>query len=306
MKQKTCIILAGATASGKTDLAITIAQHYKTEIISADSRQCYKELNFGVAKPSTEQLASVPHHFINSHSIIENISAADFEQYALSAAEKIFEHKDVAVMCGGTGLYIKAFCEGLDNIPVADDEIKQDISEGYKKNGIVWLQEIIKSEDPLFWEKGENHNPHRLMRALEVIRNTGNSILAYQQKIKKERDFNIIKIGLDVPREILYDRINKRTDKMRKAGLTEEVRSLMPYKTLNALQTVGYRDLFEYFENKISEEKAFELIKQNTRHYAKRQITWFKKDAEIVWVKPEDIILRIGKEIKKNYIAKRI
>ena len=306
MKQKTCIILAGATASGKTDLAITIAQHYKTEIISADSRQCYKELNFGVAKPSTEQLASVPHHFINSHSIIENISAADFEQYALSAAEKIFEHKDVAVMCGGTGLYIKAFCEGLDNIPVADDEIKQDISEGYKKNGIVWLQEIIKSEDPLFWEKGENHNPHRLMRALEVIRNTGNSILAYQQKIKKERDFNIIKIGLDVPREILYDRINKRTDKMRKAGLTKEVRSHMPYKTLNALQTVGYRDLFEYFENKISEEKAFELIKQNTRHYAKRQITWFKKDAEIVWVKPEDIILRIGKEIKKNYIAKRI
>ena len=305
MKQKTCIILAGPTASGKTDLAISIAKLYNTEIISADSRQCYRELNIGVAKPCDEQLATVHHHFINSHFITENLSAADFEQYALSAAEKILEYNDVVVMCGGTGLYIKAFCEGLDDIPEADNEIKKIISENYHASGIAWLQDKIKKEDPFFWEKGENKNPHRLMRALEVMRNTGKSVLTYQRRTKKERNFNILKIGLDLRREILYDRINNRTDKMRQEGLTDEVWSLTTYKNLNALQTVGYRELIEYFENKISEEKAYELIKQNTRHYAKRQMTWFKKDPEFVWVKPEVAVQKIAIEMKTDYIAKR-
>ena len=295
MKQKTCIIIAGPTASGKTDIAISVAEHYNTGIISADSRQCFKELNIGVAKPSNEQLETVPHHFINSHSITENISAADFEKYALQAVEKIFEHNDVAVMCGGTGLYIKAFCEGLDDIPEAGAEIKNTISENYTASGISWLQNCIQKEDPFFWQKGENQNPHRLMRALEVVRNTGKSVLAYQQKIKKERSFNIIKVGLDVPRDILYERINTRVDKMRQAGLADEVKALTAYQQLNALQTVGYRELFEYFDNKISEKKAFELIKQNTRHYAKRQMTWFKKDPEIQWMEP----LLIADTLKK-------
>ena len=295
MKQKTCIIIAGPTASGKTDIAISVAEHYNTEIISADSRQCFKELNIGVAKPSPEQLETVPHHFINSHSITENISAADFEKYALRTVEEIFKTNDVAIMCGGTGLYIKAFCEGLDDIPETDAEIKKVISEKYNSFGIAWLQDSIKNEDPVFWQKGEIQNPHRLMRALEVVRNTGKSVLAYQQKIKKERSFNIIKVGLDVPRDILYERINTRVDKMRQAGLADEVKALTAYQQLNALQTVGYMELFEYFDNKISKKKAFELIKQNTRHYAKRQMTWFKKDPEIQWMEP----LLIADTLKK-------
>lgn len=287
MKQKICIIIAGPTASGKTDVAISLAKYFKTEIISADSRQCFKELNIGVAKPSPEQLAEIAHHFINSHSITDAVSAADFEKYALGAAEKIFEHKDVVVMCGGTGLYIKTFCEGLDEIPETDPVIKNEIAENYKTGGIEWLRKQIQHEDPLFWEKGEIQNPHRIMRALEVKRTTGKSVLLHQQKIKKERNFKVIKIGLEVPRETLYQRINDRVDKMQQQGLEEEVQKNLPFKELNALQTVGYRELFDFFENKINREKAFDMIKQNTRHYAKRQVTWFKKDPEIIWTAPE-------------------
>lgn len=301
MKQKTCIIIAGPTASGKTDAALSIASHFNTEIISADSRQCFKELNIGVAKPSPVQLAQIPHHFINSHSITENVSAADFEKFALHAVEKIFEHNDTAVMCGGTGLYIKAFCEGLDEIPETDEEVKKAIAENFAEHGIQWLQKNIQSEDPLFWQKGENKNPHRIIRALEVIRTSGKSILSYQQKTKKERAFKIIKIGLDVPRDILYTRINNRVGEMQQQGLEEEARELFRYRELNALQTVGYRELFDHFENKISREKAFDLIRQNTRHYAKRQMTWFKKDPEIKWINAlakqdevKDMLLKIS------------
>ncbi len=293
--RKTCIIIVGATASGKTDIAIEIAKYFNTEIISADSRQCFKELNVGVAKPSESQLASIPHHFINSHSIHENFSAADFERYALVKIEKIFEKNNVAVMCGGTGLYIKAFTDGLDDIAETDVIIKNEISANYKEHGIEWLQNQIKKLDPLFYEQGEIQNPYRLMRALEVFMTTGQSIIAQQKKIKKKRDFNIIKLGLDVPRDILYERINNRVGVMFENGLEEEVKNLIPYKYLNALQTVGYRELFDYFEGTISLEKAFDLIKQNTRHYAKRQLTWFKKDAEVLWLPPTIII----EEIKK-------
>jgi tRNA dimethylallyltransferase len=290
MKQKTCIIICGPTASGKTDIAINIAKQFNTQIISADSRQCFKELGIGVAKPSLEQLSATHHYFINSHSITENISAADFEQYALGAINEIFKANDVAVMVGGTGLYIKAFCEGLDDIPQIDPQIKKDIIESYTAHGITWLQEKLQQEDPLYFEKGEIQNPQRMMRALEVIRNTGKSIVTHQQKIKKERDFNIIKIGIDIPRPILYDRINSRVDKMMAQGLEKEAKELHPQKALNALQTVGYRELFDYFNNTISLEKAVELIKQNTRHYAKRQMTWFKKDEAVIWLQPNAVL----------------
>jgi tRNA dimethylallyltransferase len=273
-----CIIIAGPTASGKTDIAIHVAKYFQTEIISADSRQCYKEMNIGTAKPSPAQLAEVPHHFINSHSITDELSAADFERFALAAAEKIFEKNNTVVMCGGTGLYIKAFCEGLDDIPSAGVEIKKMISENFNSKGLEWLQQEVKENDPLFWETGEVQNPHRLIRALEVVLSTGKSIQTFRQGTKKERDFDIVKLCLDLPREILYERINHRAGMMREAGLAEEARQLLPYKNLNALQTVGYRELFDFFDGKISEEKAFELIKQNTRHYAKRQVTWFKKE----------------------------
>lgn len=284
------IIIAGPTASGKTDIAIELAQRFNTDIISADSRQCFKELNIGVAKPSPEQLAAAHHYFINSHSITDNLSAADYERYALDAADKIFAKNNTAIMCGGTGLYIKAFCEGLDAIPETDPAIKDEIAAGFAEGGIEWLQAAIEKEDPLFFEKGESQNPHRLMRALEVRRSTGRSILELQTKLKKERLFEIIKISLDLPRELLYERINHRVDLMMAAGLEEEVRGLLPNKNLNALQTVGYRELFDYFEGKISVSRAIELIKQNTRNYAKRQITWFKKDGEVKWLKPEDVV----------------
>ncbi len=289
-KQKTCIIICGPTASGKTDIAIDVAQHFNTEIISADSRQCFKELDIAVAKPSLLQLQTVPHHFINTHHITEPFSAADYEKYALKIVTELFDKHNTVVMCGGTGLYIKAFCEGLDDFEPINENIRIEIRDEYKKQGLLWLQNCIQNEDKLYWQKGEIQNPQRLMRALEVIRGTGKSIVLQQQKLKKERDFNIVKIGIDIDRPNLYERINNRVEVMLKQGLVEEARDLFPQKNLNALQTVGYRELFDYFENNISLERAIERIKQNTRHYAKRQLTWFKKDEAVMWLKPESIL----------------
>ena len=297
---KTCIVIVGPTASGKTAAAIEVAQYFNTEIISADSRQCFTELNIAVAKPIAEELSLVPHHFINSHSITDNVTAADFESFALAAADKIFEKNNIAVMCGGTGLYIKAFTEGLDAIPETDHKIKEAIADGYKREGLGWLQNKIKETDPLFWEKGEIHNPHRLLRALEVFMTTGISIIAQQKKIKKLRPFNIIKVGIEITREVLYDRINCRVEGMQEQGLENEAKLLYPNKELNALQTVGYRELFDFFEGKTTREKAFELIKQNSRHYAKRQLTWFKKDGEIIWLPQDEILSYLQSKLKKN------
>lgn len=296
--EKTCIVLVGPTASGKTALAIEIAQQFNTAIISADSRQCFKELNIGVAKPNDLQLNAVPHHFINSHSIVGNVSAADFERFALNAANNIFNNSDVAVVCGGTGLYIKAFTDGLDEIASTDITIKNEITAAYEQQGIAWLQKKVKETDPLFWEKGETSNPHRLLRALEVFMSTGISIIAQQKKIKKHRPFNIIKVGIEIDRQVLYDKINSRVDVMQADGLEEEARLLFPFKHLNALQTVGYRELFNFFEGKNNREKAFELIKQNSRHYAKRQLTWFKKDEEITWLEQSEILTYVKNKLQ--------
>ena len=299
---KTCIVIVGPTASGKTAAAIDVAQYFNTEIISADSRQCFTELNIAVAKPTAAQLKLVPHHFINSHSITDNVTAADFERFALAAADKIFEKNNVVVICGGTGLYIKAFTEGLDAIPPTDEIIKKEIAHAYNQHGLEWLQNKIKETDPLFWEKGEIHNPHRLIRALEVFMTTGISIIAQQKKIKKVRPFNIIKVGIEITREVLYDRINDRVDAMQQQGLENEAKLLYPNKELNALQTVGYRELFDFFEGKTTREKAFELIKQNSRHYAKRQLTWFKKDEEIIWLPQNEILPYLQNKLQKNLL----
>ncbi len=280
---KTCIIIAGPTAVGKTSAAIALAQHFKTGIVSADSRQCYKELNIGVAKPSAEQLQQVKHYFINSHAVTEEVNAGMFEQYALNAVTEIFKQNDVAVMVGGTGLYIRAFCEGMDEIPAASPEVRHYINQQYNQGGLQWLQNEIKEKDPAWYEAGEIQNPQRIMRALEVVITSGRSILSFRKEKKTGRDFNIIKIGLSLPREDLYQRINKRVDEMMKDGLEEEVRSLTNYKALNALQTVGYSELFEYMEGAFDLNKAVDLIKRNTRHYAKRQLTWFAKDRSIQW-----------------------
>ena len=236
--------------------------------------------------PATSRYHTIHHYFINSHSIHEAISAADYEKYALTSAEKIFQQNDIAVMVGGTGLYIKAFCEGLDPIPAVDEKIRNEIITAYELHGIDWLQEQVKKNDPAYHASGEMQNPQRMMRALEVKLSTGNSITSFQTKQKVTRDFNIIQIGIELPREILYKQINSRVDAMIKMGLEEEARSLLPYRNLNALQTVGYKELFSYFDGEISLSKAVELIKQNTRHYAKRQMTWFKKDDSITWLLP--------------------
>ena len=238
---KTCIITAGPTAVGKTALAIRIAQYFSTEIISADSRQCYKELNIGVAKPSIVELKQVKHHFINSHSIHDNVNAIVFEKYALQKTEEIFQNNDFVVMAGGTGLYLKAFCEGMDDIPEIPAEIREQIIKEYKTNGNVWLQKQVQEKDPAYFAAGEIKNPQRLMRALEVKLATGISITEFQNEQKKQRSFNIIKIGLELPREILYQNINNRVDEMMKNGLLDEAKSLVSFQYLNALQTVGYK-----------------------------------------------------------------
>lgn len=273
----------GPTAVGKTAFAIQLAHALQTKIISADSRQCYRELNIGVAKPNDKELNEVHHYFINSHSILEELHVRSFEQYALQAVNEIFQNSDVAVMVGGTGLYIKTFCEGIDEIPAINNDVRSNIIDKYNQLGLTWLQEEVKQKDPAFWQVAEQQNPQRLMRALEIKNQTGNSILDYRNRKMVDRDFNIVKIGLELPREILYTRINNRVELMMQLGLLQEAASLVAYKKLNALQTVGYKELFDYFEGSITLEKAVDLIKQNSRHYAKRQLTWFKKDRAITW-----------------------
>lgn len=287
--QKTVIIIVGPTASGKTALSIQLAGKLQTSIISADSRQCFRELNIGVAKPSPEMLQRVKHYFINSHSIRDNVTAQTFEQYALTAVEEIFSKSNYAIMAGGTGLYIKAFCEGLDEIPEADAVTRKFISEQFDRLGIAWLQKELQTKDANFWESAEQQNPRRLMRALEVIYATGKSITSYRRSETKERPFNIIKFGIEIAKEQLHENINQRVDLMIKEGLVEEVKSLLEYKNLNALQTVGYRELIDFFEKGDSLGSAIEKIKQNTRHYAKRQMTWFRKDKSIKWMKAQEI-----------------
>ena len=277
MNRKTCIVISGPTAVGKTDHAIEIAKKYNTQIISADSRQCYKELNIGVAKPSLEQLKSVQHYFINSHSIHDDVNVKVFEQYALKEVNKIFDTNDVAVMVGGTGLYIKAFCDGIDDVPLVNENIRDKITKAYKNKGIEWLQIEIKNTDPLYFASGEMHNPQRMMRALEVKLSTGNSILEFHSGKKMTRDFEIKKINLEISRDELYERIDNRVDFMINTGLLKEAEKLFSSRHLNALQTVGYKELFDFMGGKISLDKAIDDIKKNTRHFAKRQITWFKK-----------------------------
>ena len=295
MSNNTVYIILGPTAVGKTIFAIALAQQLKTEIISADARQCYAELNIGVARPSLEELSKVPHHFIASHSVNDTINAQVFENYALAKVEELFKTHPSVVIVGGTGLYIKAFCEGLDMIPEIDPAIREDIIKQYDQLGLRWLQKEVSVKDPLYWAKGEQQNPQRLMRALEVILGTGASILSFQTKNKITRPFEIVKIGLELPREQLYDRINQRVLTMVESGLEQEVSALAPQYHLNALQTVGYSEWLPYFEGSNSKEKVIENIQQNTRHYAKRQMTWFKKDPEITWHQSDQInVAQIG------------
>ncbi|HEY8733793.1 MAG TPA: tRNA (adenosine(37)-N6)-dimethylallyltransferase MiaA [Puia sp.] len=287
MSPKTVIIITGPTASGKTDLAIEAAGHFHTSIISADSRQCFLELNAGVSKPDIEQLKLVKHFFINSHSIFDEVNAAIFESLALQWCEEIFSTRDTVIICGGTGLYISAFREGLDEIPAIDKGIRKKIIENYNDRGLSWLRESLKQSDRFFYASGEMANPQRMIRALEVFQSTGRSILSFRNQQKKQRPFRILEFAILLPRSELYKRINERVDKMMESGLLAETVSLLPYQHLNALQTVGYTELFDHLNGHISLEEAISSIKQNTRHYSKRQVTWLNKNKNLIWLEQE-------------------
>ncbi len=281
---KTLIVIAGPTAVGKTAVAIELAKKLKAEIISADSRQFFKEMSIGTAKPTDVELSQAEHHFINSHSITENFSVGDFEKQVLALLEIIFQKHDTVILVGGSGLYIKAICEGFDELPTASPQIRESLNLEFKEKGIVYLQEKLKLADPVYYQQVDLNNPQRIIRALEVTESTGKPFSSYRKAETNKRPFQIIKIGLNLPREVLYQRINQRVDDMITQGLVEEARSLLPYRDLNALNTVGYAELFDYFDGKTDLKTAVELIKQNTRRFAKRQLTWFRKDEEIKWM----------------------
>jgi tRNA dimethylallyltransferase len=275
---KTCLVIAGPTAVGKTNLSIQIAKAVGTEIISADSRQCFRELNIGVAKPSAEELHSVPHHFINNLTIFDDFSAADYETYALNKLSELFVEKDIVVVTGGTGLYLRALTDGLDDIPEPTPQIRKEVLDLYASEGLKGLQSAIAIFDEQTEHHQNIHNPQRLMRALEVYKTTGKPISFFQKKAPKKRPFDIVKVFLNLSRGELYSKINQRVDVMLKEGLLEEAKELYRHKNLNSLQTVGYKEMFQYLDGDISISKAAELVKQHSRNYAKRQITWFKSE----------------------------
>ncbi|MCF8254783.1 MAG: tRNA (adenosine(37)-N6)-dimethylallyltransferase MiaA [Bacteroidia bacterium] len=281
--ESTLIVVTGPTAVGKTKLAIELAQHFNTEIISADSRQFYKEMSIGTAKPTADELAQVPHHFVNNCSIQEEYSAGDFEREALDFSKQFFgSNRNILIAVGGSGLYVKALCEGLDDMPPVDYELRNHLIASYEKEGINWLQKEMERLDPIKFQSVDQRNPQRLMRMIEIHHQA-----PFIKKEKLPRPFRVIKIGVDLPREILYNRINKRVDQMMELGLEAEVKSLLPFKDLNALQTVGYSEFFDYFDGQINLDRAVELVKQHSRNYAKRQLTWFRADADIKWFSPD-------------------
>lgn len=282
-KRKTLLTIVGPTAIGKTRMAIALATHFGTEILSCDSRQFFKELRIGTAVPSAEELAQVPHHFIQHKSIFESYSVGDFERDAIALLDKLFKKHDVVVMVGGSGLYAKAIIDGLDDFPEVDEVIRQELNEVYAQKGIGYLQELLKTLDEVQYNQMDVQNPQRLIRALEVCRASGKPYSSFLQRKEKQRDFTSVQIGLTADRTEVYERINKRVDMMLEEGLLIEAQDMMPYKHLNALQTVGYKELFSFFEGECSFEAAIEAIKMNTRRFAKRQFTWFQKDKRIKW-----------------------
>jgi tRNA dimethylallyltransferase len=277
-KNKFLIVVGGATATGKTATGIQLAQHFETEILSCDSRQLYREMTIGTAKPTAEELAAAPHHFINLLSIEDDYNVGNFERDALKLLDNLFLKKNVALLVGGSGLFIRALCNGLDEFPTIPLEVKKEVQSLFEKEGLIALQEAVKNADPVYFEKVDQQNPVRLMRALDVIKASGKPFSSFQNQKKKFRNFTPIYINVLMDREQLYERINRRVDLMLEAGLLEEAKSLFPYKEKNSLQTVGYQEFMNFFDGKITLDEAIELVKRNSRRYAKRQMTWFRKE----------------------------
>jgi tRNA dimethylallyltransferase len=299
---KTLIVILGPTGVGKTDLSINIAKHFNTEISSSDSRQVYREMRIGTAVPEPDQLAAVKHHFIHSHSIHDYFSSWECEQQTMELLDTLFTKKEEVLLVGGSMMYIDAVCNGIDEIPTIDPELRKEVFEKYEKEGLESMRMQLKQLDPVFYNQVDLKNAKRVIHAIEICLMSGKPYSELRTNSRKERNFNIVKIGLNRDRQELYDRINKRVDIMIEEGLIEEARSVFEFRHYNSLNTVGYKELFEYFEGKISLEKAIELIKRNSRRYAKRQLSWFRRDNEIQWFHPEqekEIMNYLDQVIKK-------
>ncbi len=300
MPDKSLIVIVGPTAIGKTSLSIHLAKEFNCPIISADSRQFFKEMSIGTAKPSYEEMQGVQHFFIDSHSISDKYNVGKYEVEVIDLLDKLFLTNKTVILVGGSGLYVDAVCKGFDELPEADIDVRKKINLLLEEKGIEALQDLLKELDPDYYAKVDLQNPQRISRALEVCLTTGKPYSNLREGKPKNRNFNIIKIGLNTSREVLYERINERVDSMMKSGLLNEVKALFAHKHLNALQTVGYTELFNYLENKIDLNTAIGSIKQNTRKFAKRQLTWFRKDQEIKWFEPDELI------IIQNYLESKL
>ena len=297
MPIKRLLVVVGPTGSGKTDLTIRLALHYGAPILSTDSRQVYRGMPIGTAQPSADQLQAVEHHFIASRDLTDNLNCGEYEVQALVRLEELFADHDWVVAVGGSGLYVRALCEGMDDLPQADEPLRRELERRLAEEGLGALAEELRELDPEYCRTADLNNPARVMRALEVCLQTHMPYSRQRTGERRPRPFEIVKIGIDLPRDVLYDRINRRVDRMLADGLEAEARALYPYRELNALKTVGYREFFDYFDGRIGYDEAVELIKRNSRRYAKRQLTWFRRDSEIRWFAPDDdaaIIAYVG------------
>lgn len=281
-------MIVGPTAVGKTAVAVRLATQFDTSIVSADARQVFKELVIGTAKPSEDELKKAKHYFVDSHSIHDDFNAGTFAERAEELLSRLFKTSDKVILCGGSGLYIKALLNGFDAIPDVPKEVRQSIIKEYEGNGLAWLQAAVLEADPDFYDVADKQNPQRLMRALEVFKASGQPFSSFKSNPRKDLPFNVIKVGLELPRPELYERIEKRMDDMIASGLFEEAQELYSLRHLNALQTVGYQEIFDFMDGKYNKDEAIRLLKRNSRRYAKRQFTWFKSDSEIKWFHPAD------------------
>ena len=286
---KTLIVVLGPTGIGKSDISLQLAQHYHSEIISADSRQIFRELCIGTAVPPPEELNLVPHHFIQTRSILDYYNVSEYETEALMLISRLFETRNPLILTGGSMLYVDTLCKGIDDIPNVSPEIRKEVIDWYEKNGLEALQQRLLAIDPEYYAIADLNNPKRMLHAVEIHQMTGKPFTSFRKKTVRERPFRILKIGLNQDRKVLYERINERVDRMIESGLLEEAKTVYPHRALNSMNTVGYKELFAYLDGTYTLEEAIDLIKRNTRKYARKQLTWFRGDPEITWFEPDQV-----------------